>query len=55
MPEELKSVVISSYSDALTPVYLYLAPVMLFGLALLLFVKKKPLAISNEPLTGGPG
>jgi EmrB/QacA subfamily drug resistance transporter len=56
MPEQLKSVVISSYSDALTPVYLYLVPVMVLGLALMLFIREKPLALSNEsPMERPPG
>ena len=54
MPEDVKSVVISSYNDALTPVYLYLVPLMMLGFLLLLFVKEKPLALSNEPLAEEP-
>lgn len=49
MPEQLKSVVVSSYNDALAPVYLYMVPLMVAGFVLLLFVKEKPLALTNEP------
>jgi len=49
MPVELKTVVISSYNDALTPVFLYLVPLMMLGFVLQLFIKEKPLAHSNEP------
>ncbi len=48
MPAELKSIVVDSYNEALTPVYLYLVPVILLALVLLLFVREKPLATSNE-------
>jgi EmrB/QacA subfamily drug resistance transporter len=48
MPEQVKDVVVSSYNDALAPVYLYLVPLMVVGLVLLLFIKEKPLSLSNE-------
>lgn len=48
LPEQLKSAVVASYSEALTPVYLYLVPLMVLGAALFLFVKERPLAASNE-------
>ncbi len=39
---------VSSYNDALAPVYLYLVPLMVVGFVLLLFIKEKPLAQTNE-------
>ena len=49
MPEEVKTIIVSSYNDALAPVYLYIVPLMVAGFALLLFVKERPLALTNEP------
>ena len=48
MPEQVKTIVVSSYNDALAPVYLYIVPLMVVGFVLLLFVKEKPLALTNE-------
>ncbi|OFW59276.1 MAG: MFS transporter [Actinobacteria bacterium RBG_16_64_13] len=48
LPEELKNAVVSSYSEALTPVFLYLLPLMALGVVLFLFVKEKPLADSHD-------
>ncbi|MBN1321081.1 MAG: MFS transporter [Thermoleophilia bacterium] len=48
MPAELKSIVVTAYNEALAPVYLYLVPVILLALLLLLFVREKALATSNE-------
>jgi EmrB/QacA subfamily drug resistance transporter len=48
LPEEVKSIVVSSYNDALAPVYLYIVPLMVVGFVLLLFIKEKPLATTNE-------
>ena len=38
----------SSYNDALAPVYPDLAPIMAVAFVLLLFVREKPLAVTNE-------
>src|SRR3990172_6247626 len=48
LPAEAKSVVVHSYNEALTPVYLYLVPLLVAGAVLLLFVREKPLALTNE-------
>ncbi len=48
MPEQLKAVIVSSYADALAPVYLYLVPLMAVGFVLMMFIKEKPLAVRNE-------
>jgi len=47
LPEDVRAVVVSSYDDALTPVYLYVLPVMIVALVLLLFIKERPLATTN--------
>jgi EmrB/QacA subfamily drug resistance transporter len=55
MPEELKSVIVSSYNDALMPAYLYIVPLMVVALVLAFFIKEKPLALTNEiPAEDGP-
>jgi EmrB/QacA subfamily drug resistance transporter len=48
MPEQVKAIVVSSYNDALAPVYLYIVPLTVLGFVLLLFLKEKPLAQTNE-------
>jgi EmrB/QacA subfamily drug resistance transporter len=48
LPAAVKGAVISSYNEALTPVFRYLLPLMVVGAIILLFVKEKPLAASNE-------
>jgi EmrB/QacA subfamily drug resistance transporter len=48
MSDPLKTAIISSYNDALTPIYLYLVPMMAVAFVLLLFVREKPLAVTNE-------
>jgi EmrB/QacA subfamily drug resistance transporter len=55
MPEQIKEVVVSSYNDALAPVYLYIVPLMVIGFVLLLFVKEKPLSLTNELSAGQSG
>jgi EmrB/QacA subfamily drug resistance transporter len=49
LPGDIKDVIAVSYNEALTPVFLYLLPLMLVATVLLLFVKEKPLAVANEP------
>ena len=57
MSDPLKTAIISSYNDALTPIYLYLVPMMAVAFVLLLFVREKPLAVTNgrdsQPDVGG--
>ncbi len=48
MSEPLKTAVVSSYNDALAPIYLYLVPMMAVAFVLLLFVREKPLAVTNK-------
>ncbi|MDQ1588874.1 MAG: hypothetical protein QOJ77_2039 [Microbacteriaceae bacterium] len=51
LPEAIKNVIVGAYNDALTPVFLYMVPLMLVATVLLFFVKEKPLAttIEREP------
>ncbi len=44
LPAALQDVIVSSYNDALTPVYLWMVPLALGSFVLLLFVKENPLA-----------
>jgi hypothetical protein len=48
LPEDVKNAVVTSYNEALTPVYLYIVPLMVLAFGLFLFVKEKPLALTNE-------
>ncbi|WP_082097530.1 MDR family MFS transporter [Demequina silvatica] len=43
LPQEAQDIIIGSYNDALTPVFLYLVPLSLLALVLLLFVREVPL------------
>jgi EmrB/QacA subfamily drug resistance transporter len=53
LPAAIKDVVVSAYNEALTPIFLYLLPLMLLGAVLLLFVREKPLAVTNRASEGG--
>ncbi len=63
LPAAVKDVIVAAYNEALTPVFLYLVPLTIVGAALLLFVKERPLAATNEasgadlsePLDVSPG
>lgn len=48
MEPETQLAVQQAYNDALAPVFLAMVPIMLVGFVLLLFVKNKPLAATNE-------
>jgi EmrB/QacA subfamily drug resistance transporter len=52
LPEAIKHIIVGAYNDALTPVFLYMVPLMLIATVLLFFVKEKPLAttIEREPV-----
>ena len=58
MPEQVRTIIVSSYNDALAPIYLYLVPLMVVGMVLLVWVREKPLALTNEvpaPAAAQPG
>jgi hypothetical protein len=44
----VRNVVVGAYSDALTPVFLYMVPLVLVAVVLLCFVDEKPLATTIE-------
>jgi hypothetical protein len=48
LPEGAKLAVVTSYNEALTPVYLYIVPLMVLAFVLFLFIKEKPLAMTSE-------
>lgn len=48
LPSALKTAVIDSYNDALTPIFLIMVPLVLLAAVLLLFVKEVPLATTLE-------
>ncbi|MCS5719697.1 MFS transporter [Herbiconiux sp. CPCC 205763] len=48
LPDAVRNVIVGAYNDALTPVFLYMVPLVLVAVVLLLFVKEKPLATSIE-------
>lgn len=48
LPTSIRDTVISSYNDALTPIFLYIAPLVAVAVVLLCFVKEKPLATSIQ-------
>jgi EmrB/QacA subfamily drug resistance transporter len=48
LPAQVRDVIIGAYNDALTPVFLYMAPLLLIAAALLWFVQEKPLATTIE-------
>jgi MFS family permease len=52
LPAAIKHIIVGAYNDALTPVFLYMVPLMLVATVLLIFVKEKPLAttIEREPV-----
>lgn len=50
LPSELYDVVVGSYNDALTPVFVMLIPMVVAGLVLALFIKEVPLRASIEPV-----
>jgi len=53
LPQQAHDIVVSSYNDALTPVFLLLLPLAIISLVLLLFVKEVPLATTLDE--GAPG
>src|SRR6478609_7796139 len=48
LPAPLRDVIVNAYNDALTPIFLYMVPIVVIGLILLVFVVEKPLATSIE-------
>ena len=48
LPAAVRDVIVGSYNDALTPVFLYMVPLVIVAVILLCFVKEKPLATTIE-------
>ena len=48
LPDAVRDVIVGSYNDALTPVFLYMVPLVVVAAILLCFVKEKPLATTIE-------
>lgn len=48
LPDAIREIIVGAYNDALTPVFLYMVPLVAVGVILLLFVKEKPLATTIE-------
>ncbi len=55
MPEPLRSLVVGSYSDALTPIFVYMVPLLVLAGILLLFVREVPLATTIDRSTPDSG
>lgn len=51
LPEQVQDVIIGSYNDALTPVFLALVPLALLAAVVLAFIKPAPLAQTVETTT----
>ena len=54
LEEPVRSVVVSAYSDALVPLFLYIVPLLLVGAALMSLLAEHPLA-TNVNHTGQAG
>jgi EmrB/QacA subfamily drug resistance transporter len=48
LPEAVRNIIVGAYSDALTPVFLYMVPLTLLAVVLLSFINEKPLATTIE-------
>ncbi len=48
LPDSVRNIIIGGYNEALTPVFLYLAPLVLIAVVLLAFIKEDPLATTIE-------
>ncbi|MHA7303570.1 hypothetical protein [Pseudarthrobacter sp. MDT1-22] len=48
LPAPLKEIIISSYNDALTPIFIWMVPLAVIAEVLMCFVKEKPLATAVE-------
>lgn len=55
LPAAVQNVIVNAYSDALTPVFAYLVPLLAIAAVLLAFVTEKPLATTNDDSPAEPG
>ena len=51
LPQRIQEVVVGAYNDALTPIFLYIAPLLAIALLLVIFVKEKALATTIDGTT----
>lgn len=55
LPEPIRNIIVGAYSDSLTPIFLYLVPLVIFAAIILIFLKEKPLATTLERGTESTG
>lgn len=48
LPQQIQDIIVGAYNDALTPIFLYIAPLLVIGLVLVIFVKEKALATTID-------
>ncbi|MGO4186343.1 hypothetical protein AB4Y73_01490 [Pseudarthrobacter sp. TAF60_1] len=48
LPAAIKDLIVSSYNDALTPVFIWMVPLAVLAAVVLVFIKEKPLATAIE-------
>ena len=48
LPGAVRDIIVGSYNDALTPVFLYMVPLVIVAMILLMFIKEVPLATTIE-------
>lgn len=48
LPPEVQGIIVNAYNDALTPIFLFLVPVVVIAVLLLCFVHEKPLSTTIE-------
>ena len=48
LPQQIQDIIVGAYNDALTPIFLYLVPLLAVAFILVLFVKEKALATTVE-------
>jgi EmrB/QacA subfamily drug resistance transporter len=48
LPEQIQTIIVGAYNDALTPVFLFMAPIALLAALVLAFIKHKPLATTVQ-------
>lgn len=48
LPASARNVVVGAYNDSLTPVFLYMVPLILIAVVMLCFIKEEPLATTIE-------
>ncbi|SJM57010.1 MDR family MFS transporter [Gulosibacter sp. 10] len=48
LPAEVQEIIVSSYNEALIPIFLFMAPIVLVTVLMLIFVREKPLATSID-------